>query len=199
MIRRRKSCSWGCQPLGGGGWRSSGVTTDLQWSVHLEKMATSDYILHGIIPHWSLSPPQVPPPAKLHTHPTNLQMFPNPDLVTLGTSFLNRSNYLPQVVYVSGVKWSIFTSLFFTQCFSSLGNPSQISRVPVAIKVLDVNDNAPELASGDQAYLCENGKSGKVSISNVVDPTVVSKIISSARQWIVHFPRFSYTLALFKW
>nr|XP_056718963.1 cadherin-8 isoform X1 [Euleptes europaea] len=41
-------------------------------------------------------------------------------------------------------------------------NPSQISRVPVAIKVLDVNDNAPELASGDQAYLCENGKLGKV-------------------------------------
>ncbi|XP_053127046.1 cadherin-8 isoform X4 [Hemicordylus capensis] len=41
-------------------------------------------------------------------------------------------------------------------------NPSQISRVPVDIKVLDVNDNAPELASGDQAYLCENGKSGNV-------------------------------------
>ncbi|XP_034976245.2 cadherin-8 [Zootoca vivipara] len=41
-------------------------------------------------------------------------------------------------------------------------NPSQISRVPVAIKVLDVNDNAPELASGNEAYLCENGKTGKV-------------------------------------
>ncbi|XP_013928427.1 PREDICTED: cadherin-8-like, partial [Thamnophis sirtalis] len=36
-------------------------------------------------------------------------------------------------------------------------NPSQISRVPVAIKVLDVNDNAPELVSGNEAYLCENG------------------------------------------
>ncbi|KAM6430399.1 cadherin-8 isoform 2-T3 [Liasis olivaceus] len=41
-------------------------------------------------------------------------------------------------------------------------NPSQISRVPVAIKVLDVNDNAPELVSGNEAYLCENGKTGKV-------------------------------------
>ncbi|GCC19370.1 hypothetical protein chiPu_0018343 [Chiloscyllium punctatum] len=39
---------------------------------------------------------------------------------------------------------------------------SQVSRVPVAIKVLDVNDNAPELASQTEAYLCENGKSGQV-------------------------------------
>ncbi|XP_048403001.1 cadherin-8 [Stegostoma tigrinum] len=41
-------------------------------------------------------------------------------------------------------------------------NHSQVSRVPVAIKVLDVNDNAPELASQTEAYLCENGKSGQV-------------------------------------
>lgn len=48
--------------------------------------------------------------------------------------------------------------------FLLLGNPSQISRVPVAIKVLDVNDNAPELVSGNEAYLCENGKTGKVNM-----------------------------------
>nr|KAF6399061.1 cadherin 8 [Molossus molossus] len=42
------------------------------------------------------------------------------------------------------------------------GNHSQISRVPVAIKVLDVNDNAPEFASEYEAFLCENGKPGQV-------------------------------------
>uniref|UniRef100_H2ZV32 Cadherin 8 n=1 Tax=Latimeria chalumnae TaxID=7897 RepID=H2ZV32_LATCH len=41
-------------------------------------------------------------------------------------------------------------------------NHSQISRVPVAIQVLDVNDNAPEFASDYEAFLCENGKTGQV-------------------------------------
>ncbi|KAM8947739.1 cadherin-8 [Pelodytes ibericus] len=41
-------------------------------------------------------------------------------------------------------------------------NHSQISRVPVAIKVLDVNDNAPEFATDYEAFLCENGKPGQI-------------------------------------
>ncbi|XP_035747404.1 cadherin-8 isoform X3 [Egretta garzetta] len=53
-------------------------------------------------------------------------------------------------------------------------NHSQVSRVPVAIKVLDVNDNAPEFASEHEAFLCENGKPGQVSISMVIQ--IVSAI-----------------------
>ncbi|XP_053555545.1 cadherin-8 [Bombina bombina] len=41
-------------------------------------------------------------------------------------------------------------------------NNSQISKVPVVIKVLDVNDNAPEFATDYEAFLCENGKPGQV-------------------------------------
>ncbi|XP_068115875.1 cadherin-8 [Hyperolius riggenbachi] len=41
-------------------------------------------------------------------------------------------------------------------------NHSQISRVPVSIKVLDVNDNAPEFATEYEAFLCENGKPGQI-------------------------------------
>ncbi|XP_066439533.1 cadherin-8 [Eleutherodactylus coqui] len=41
-------------------------------------------------------------------------------------------------------------------------NHSQISRVQVAIKVLDVNDNAPEFATDYEAFLCENGKPGQI-------------------------------------
>ncbi|NXP28066.1 CADH8 protein, partial [Scytalopus superciliaris] len=49
-------------------------------------------------------------------------------------------------------------------------NHSQVSRVPVAIKVLDVNDNAPEFASEHEAFLCENGKPGQViQIVSAVD------------------------------
>uniref|UniRef100_H0ZGE0 Cadherin 8 n=1 Tax=Taeniopygia guttata TaxID=59729 RepID=H0ZGE0_TAEGU len=47
---------------------------------------------------------------------------------------------------------------------------NQVSRVPVAIKVLDVNDNAPEFASEHEAFLCENGKPGQViQIVSAVD------------------------------
>ncbi|XP_054025879.1 cadherin-8 isoform X1 [Dryobates pubescens] len=50
------------------------------------------------------------------------------------------------------------------------GNHSQVSRVPVVIKVLDVNDNAPEFASEHEAFLCENGKPGQViQIVSAVD------------------------------
>ncbi|XP_059712962.1 cadherin-8 isoform X1 [Haemorhous mexicanus] len=53
---------------------------------------------------------------------------------------------------------------------SDTGNHSQVSRVPVAIKVLDVNDNAPEFASEHEAFLCENGKPGQViQIVSAVD------------------------------
>ncbi|NXI50653.1 CADH8 protein, partial [Chloroceryle aenea] len=49
-------------------------------------------------------------------------------------------------------------------------NHSQVSRVPIAIKVLDVNDNAPEFASDHEAFLCENGKPGQViQIVSAVD------------------------------
>ncbi|XP_065145376.1 cadherin-8 isoform X1 [Paramisgurnus dabryanus] len=41
-------------------------------------------------------------------------------------------------------------------------NHSQISRVIVAIKVLDINDNAPEFATEYEAFVCENGKPGQV-------------------------------------
>ncbi|XP_043937751.1 cadherin-8 isoform X2 [Protopterus annectens] len=45
---------------------------------------------------------------------------------------------------------------------TEIRNHSQVSRVPVAIRVLDVNDNAPEFASEYDAYLCEHGKPGQV-------------------------------------
>ncbi|XP_061819650.2 cadherin-8 isoform X3 [Nerophis lumbriciformis] len=41
-------------------------------------------------------------------------------------------------------------------------NHSQVSRAVVAIRVMDVNDNAPEFATEYEAFLCENGKPGQV-------------------------------------
>uniref|UniRef100_A0AAY4CKW5 Cadherin domain-containing protein n=1 Tax=Denticeps clupeoides TaxID=299321 RepID=A0AAY4CKW5_9TELE len=45
---------------------------------------------------------------------------------------------------------------------SEVRNNSQISRAIVAIRVLDINDNAPEFAAEYEPFVCENGKPGQV-------------------------------------
>ncbi|XP_078524656.1 cadherin-8 [Lissotriton helveticus] len=45
---------------------------------------------------------------------------------------------------------------------TEIRNHSQIAGAVVAIKVLDVNDNAPEFASEYEAFLCENGRPGQI-------------------------------------
>uniref|UniRef100_A0A4W5MJZ2 Cadherin 8 n=1 Tax=Hucho hucho TaxID=62062 RepID=A0A4W5MJZ2_9TELE len=49
---------------------------------------------------------------------------------------------------------------------TEIRNHSQISRAIVAIRVLDINDNAPEFATEYEAFLCENGKPGQVGVSS---------------------------------
>lgn len=55
---------------------------------------------------------------------------------------------------------SIFLSIYLFIYLS--GNHSQISRAIVAIRVMDINDNAPEFATEYETFLCENGKPGQV-------------------------------------
>ncbi|XP_066511542.1 cadherin-8-like [Hoplias malabaricus] len=45
---------------------------------------------------------------------------------------------------------------------TEIQNHSQMSRAIVAIKVLDINDNAPEFPIKEELFLCENGKPGQV-------------------------------------
>lgn len=52
--------------------------------------------------------------------------------------------------------------LLLSFLFYTLGNHSQISRAIVAIRVMDINDNAPEFATEYEAFLCENGERGQV-------------------------------------
>lgn len=42
-------------------------------------------------------------------------------------------------------------------------NPGLLSHVTVGIRVLDVNDNPPELAREYDIVVCENSKPGQVS------------------------------------
>ncbi|XP_057626160.1 cadherin-20 isoform X2 [Chionomys nivalis] len=43
-----------------------------------------------------------------------------------------------------------------------MNNPSQVGSVVVTIKVLDVNDNAPEFPRFYEAFICENAKAGQL-------------------------------------
>ncbi|XP_072267945.1 cadherin-6-like [Pyxicephalus adspersus] len=45
---------------------------------------------------------------------------------------------------------------------TEISNPKESSRVPVYIKVLDVNDNAPEFAMLYEIFVCENAKAEQV-------------------------------------
>lgn len=42
-------------------------------------------------------------------------------------------------------------------------NPKQSSQIPVFIRILDINDHAPEFAMYYETFVCENAKSGQVN------------------------------------
>uniref|UniRef100_A0A8C4NY07 Cadherin-10 n=1 Tax=Dicentrarchus labrax TaxID=13489 RepID=A0A8C4NY07_DICLA len=55
--------------------------------------------------------------------------------------------------------------------FSKYNNPRQISRVPVYIRVLDVNDNAPTFATNYETFVCENAKANqRIQTVSATDP-----------------------------
>lgn len=41
-------------------------------------------------------------------------------------------------------------------------NPKQSSQIPVFIRILDINDHAPEFAKYYETFVCENAKAGQV-------------------------------------
>ncbi|XP_058273901.1 cadherin-10a isoform X2 [Hemibagrus wyckioides] len=66
---------------------------------------------------------------------------------------------------------------------SEINNPRQRSRVPVLIKVLDVNDNAPEFAMLYETLVCENVRAGQliqtISAIDTDEPLVGHKFVFS--------------------
>uniref|UniRef100_A0A8C7KNX3 Cadherin 10 n=1 Tax=Oncorhynchus kisutch TaxID=8019 RepID=A0A8C7KNX3_ONCKI len=66
---------------------------------------------------------------------------------------------------------------------TEISNPRQTTRVPVFIKVLDVNDNAPEFAMYYETFVCENVQSGQliqtISAVDTDEPLVGHKFVFS--------------------
>ncbi|KAJ8267949.1 hypothetical protein COCON_G00131210 [Conger conger] len=66
---------------------------------------------------------------------------------------------------------------------TEIGNPQQISRVPVFIKLLDINDNAPEFAMFYETFVCENVKAGQliqtISAVDTDEPLIGHKFVFS--------------------
>ncbi|KAL4631030.1 cadherin-20 [Arapaima gigas] len=71
------------------------------------------------------------------------------------------------------VPWHNVTVLAMEMTLFTLlaDNPSQIGIVSVTVKVLDVNDNPPQLAQYYEAFVCENAKAGQlIQTVTAVDP-----------------------------
>lgn len=47
--------------------------------------------------------------------------------------------------------------------FLFLDNPKETTRVSVFVRILDVNDNAPQFAVFYDTFVCENARPGQVS------------------------------------
>lgn len=61
---------------------------------------------------------------------------------------------------VSSAFWAVLCADCF--CFSA-DNHTMVSHSAVSIRILDVNDNPPELATPYEASICEDAKPGQVS------------------------------------
>lgn len=55
-------------------------------------------------------------------------------------------------------------------CLCLPDNPRQITRVPVYVRVLDVNDNAPTFATNYETFVCENAKANQVGYYQTQKP-----------------------------
>ncbi|KAM6948279.1 cadherin-18-like [Aplochiton taeniatus] len=94
--------------------------------------------------------------------------------------FLESSEEKPQY-FTLGVKSGIISTTRsldredvawhnFTVMAAEVDNPRLVSQVPVTIQVLDVNDNVPSVASGDDdVIVCEGTRAGQVSTIKPVD------------------------------
>ncbi|XP_065255640.1 cadherin-6 isoform X1 [Emys orbicularis] len=81
---------------------------------------------------------------------------------------VDRHTDMDRVFNINSGNGSIFTSKpldretllwhNITVIAAEINNPKQSSRVPVFIKVLDVNDNAPEFAMFYETFVCENNQ-----------------------------------------
>jgi len=49
-------------------------------------------------------------------------------------------------------------------------NPGLVSHVPVGVRILDINDNPPELAREYDVVVCENAKPGQVTLTVISFP-----------------------------
>ncbi|XP_029446363.1 cadherin-6-like [Rhinatrema bivittatum] len=93
----------------------------------------------------------------------------DPDVMKSPVKYsLDRHTDMDRIFNIDSGNGSIFTSKpldretllwhNITVIATEIGNPKESSRAPVFIKVLDVNDNAPELDMFYETFICENTK-----------------------------------------
>lgn len=92
--------------------------------------------------------------------------------------------------------WEVFW--LWALCVCALAdNPSQISSVSVAVKVLDVNDNPPSLTHYLETYVCENAKAGQVkttAYASITSTTLDARKNTCTKNPPLHNESFSFVV-----
>ncbi|XP_073486990.1 cadherin-6-like isoform X1 [Aquarana catesbeiana] len=110
--------------------------------------------------------------AKINT-PIGTVTAQDPDAARSPVKYsVDRHTDMDRIFNIDSGNGSIFTSKpldresslwhNITVIATEMSNPKESSRVPVYIKVLDVNDNAPEFATLYEIYVCENAKAEQI-------------------------------------
>uniref|UniRef100_A0A8C5T858 Cadherin-10 n=1 Tax=Malurus cyaneus samueli TaxID=2593467 RepID=A0A8C5T858_9PASS len=78
----------------------------------------------------------------------------------------SRSSYLFEVHEDIELGTIIGTVMYFSVCkhtiSAEINNPKDTTRVPVYVRILDVNDNAPQFAVFYDTFVCENARAGQL-------------------------------------
>ncbi|CAO2592302.1 Cdh6 [Lemmus lemmus] len=118
---------------------------------------------------------------------------------------VDRHTDMDRIFNVDSGNGSIFTSKLLdretllwhniTVIATEINNPKQSSRVPLYIKVLDVNDNAPEFAEFYETFVCEKAKAdqGTGSQSSSVPIDFHHNLFNAWHSSHIHSP-FSFLL-----
>uniref|UniRef100_A0A2K5ZPG4 Cadherin-6 n=1 Tax=Mandrillus leucophaeus TaxID=9568 RepID=A0A2K5ZPG4_MANLE len=93
-------------------------------------------------------------------------------IITIKKYSVDRHTDMDRIFNIDSGNGSIFTSKLLdretllwhniTVIATEINNPKQSSRVPLYIKVLDVNDNAPEFAEFYETFVCEKAKADQL-------------------------------------
>lgn len=150
------------------------------WDTLQSRSEPQSLIFHAYT--WSWSHPTLSSDFTLPVHCTSSDT--NRQVVTSQNTDTGNLLYcISVIVLYIALCWTFFADTHFPSALP-VENHTMASHSPVSIRILDVNDNPPELATPYEASICEDAKPGQVSVSLFLSYVyVLSK--NQTHMWLV--------------